>query len=259
MCSESGDCRRLGHAGEGVDREKLRATVQKRIDELKDAGDVKVGASSGGFGSSDITISVTAPTADALQEATDALTKDLKGRDGVGEVTDNLAASLPYIAVVVDRAKAAEHGLSEVAVGSIVSNTMRPEQLGTVEVDGKSTVGPITGVSTDPTYIDVSLRPGERFSQAVNSEYSAFVYPYEGRIEVGPDGSAQALNSHSAGVLTPGEKIEVTAGSEGARFLLLAGRPLGEPVVQYGPFVMNTRQEIEQAVRDFQSGALTRT
>ena len=121
---------------DSADQEKLRATVQKRIDELKDAGDVKVGASSGGFGSSDITISVTAPTADVLQEATDALTKDLKGRDGVGEVTDNLAASLPYIAVVVDRAKAAEHGLSEVAVGSIVSNTMRPEQLGTVEVDG---------------------------------------------------------------------------------------------------------------------------
>ena len=121
---------------DSADQEKLRATVQKRIDQLKDAGDVKVGASSGGFGSSDITISVTAPTADALQEATDTLTKDLKGRDGVGEVTDNLAASLPYIAVVVDRAKAAEHGLSEVAVGSIVSNTMRPEQLGTVEVDG---------------------------------------------------------------------------------------------------------------------------
>jgi quercetin 2,3-dioxygenase len=79
-------------------------------------------------------------------------------------------------------------------------------------------------------------------------------------VDVGPKGSARALNSHSAGVLTSGgDRIEVTAGPEGARVLVLAGRPLREPVVQYGPFVMNTRQEIEQAVRDFQSGALTRT
>jgi redox-sensitive bicupin YhaK (pirin superfamily) len=94
----------------------------------------------------------------------------------------------------------------------------------------------------------------------VNGEYSAFLYPYEGRVDVGPSGSVRTLNSHSAGVLASGgDRIEVTAGPEGARFLVLAGRPLREPVVQYGPFVMNTRQEIEQAVRDFQSGALTRT
>jgi redox-sensitive bicupin YhaK (pirin superfamily) len=132
---------------------------------------------------------------------------------------------------------------------------------GTVEVDGKRTSGPITGVTTDPTYLDVQLPAGARFEHSVNSEYSVFLYPYEGRVDVGPSGSARPLNSHSAGVLTSGgDRIEVTAtGPEGARFLVLAGRPLREPVVQYGPFVMNTRQEIEQAVRDFQSGALTRT
>jgi len=131
---------------------------------------------------------------------------------------------------------------------------------GTVEVDGVVTKGPIEGVTTDPTYLDVTLPAGARFSHPVNGEYSAFLYPYEGRVDVGPNGSARALNSHSAGVLTSGgDRIEVTAGPEGARFLVLAGRPLREPVVQYGPFVMNTRQEIEQAVRDFQSGALTRS
>jgi hypothetical protein len=66
------------------------------------------------------------------------------------------------------------------------------------------------------------------------------------------------LPAHNAGVLGAGEQVDVTAGGEGARFLLLAGRPLGEPVVQYGPFVMNTREEIEQAIRDYQSGELTR-
>ena len=129
---------------------------------------------------------------------------------------------------------------------------------GTVEVDGKVTAGPIKGVTTDPTYLDVVLPPGGRFSQAINSEHSAFLYPYEGRVDVGATGNVRTLNSHAAGVLTSGDRIEVTAGPEGARFLVLAGRPLREPVVQYGPFVMNTRQEIEQAVHDYQSGALTR-
>jgi redox-sensitive bicupin YhaK (pirin superfamily) len=129
---------------------------------------------------------------------------------------------------------------------------------GTVEVDGKVTAGPIKGVATDPTYLDVVLPPGGHFSQAINSEHSAFLYPYEGRVDVGATGNVRTLNSHAAGVLTSGDRIEVTAGPEGARFLVLAGQPLREPIVQYGPFVMNTRQEIEQAVRDYQSGALTR-
>ncbi|MDQ0614216.1 multidrug efflux pump subunit AcrB [Microbacterium sp. W4I4] len=123
---------------DSADQEKLRADVQKKIDGLKDAGEVAVSAASGGFGSSDIEVTITAPTGDALQKAADALMKDLKGRDGVGEVTSNLAASLPYIAVAVDRRAAAAHGLSEVAVGSIVSNTMRPQQIGSIEVDDTS-------------------------------------------------------------------------------------------------------------------------
>ena len=131
---------------------------------------------------------------------------------------------------------------------------------GTVDVAGTRTSGPIQGVTTDPTYLDVALPAGARFEHSVDGEHSAFIYPYEGRVEVGPSGSARTLNSQSAGVLTSGgDRIEVTAGPEGARFLVLAGRPLREPIVQYGPFVMNTRQEIEQAVRDFQTGALTRT
>jgi redox-sensitive bicupin YhaK (pirin superfamily) len=130
---------------------------------------------------------------------------------------------------------------------------------GNLTIDGTTTAGPIAGATTDPTYLDVSLPTGARFSQPVNTDYSVFLYPYEGRLEVGTGGATRTLDSHSAGVLTAGDRIEVTAGREGARFLLLAGRPLREPVVQYGPFVMNTRQEIEQAVRDFQSGALTRS
>jgi redox-sensitive bicupin YhaK (pirin superfamily) len=91
------------------------------------------------------------------------------------------------------------------------------------------------------------------------SGYNALVYVFEGSGLIGATGAARPLATHAAGVLsTDGNRIEVSAGADGTRFLLLAGRPLGEPVVQYGPFVMNTRDEIEQAIKDYQSGALTR-
>lgn len=148
---------------------------------------------------------------------------------------------------------------SEIPVVTLSGGGTAKVIAGTIEVDGTKTVGPIKGVTTDPTYLDITLPAGARFVHSIDSEYSAFLYPYEGRVEVGSSGAARTLDSHSAGILTAGDRIEVTAGPQGTRFLLLSGRPLREPVVQYGPFVMNTRQEIEQAVRDYQSGALTRT
>lgn len=117
-----------------ADQEELRASVQDAVEDLTDVGEVTV-ASAAGFGSSDIEISVSASNAEDLQTATTAVVDELDSRDGIGQVTDNLAAALPYLAVVVDRDAAAQRGLSEVAVGSIVSNTMRPQQVGTVEID----------------------------------------------------------------------------------------------------------------------------
>jgi len=114
------------------------------------------------------------------------------------------------------------------------------------------------GLSTDPLYLDVELPAGARFTHPVKPDYNAFLYVYEGGVEVGPAGNARPLKTHSAGVLSEGDQIEIKATADGARFIFLAGRPLREPIVQYGPFVMNTRDEIEQAVRDYQSGALTR-
>ncbi|MDB6088649.1 MAG: pirin family protein [Gammaproteobacteria bacterium] len=148
---------------------------------------------------------------------------------------------------------------SEIPVVALPGGGTAKVIAGTVEVDGQATVGPIQGGSTDPVYLDISLPAGGRFSHPIGSEYAAFLYPFEGQLDVGSNGTARTLNTHSAGVLTPGDRIDVTAGKNGARFLVLAGRPLREPVVQYGPFVMNTREEIEQAIRDYQSGALTRT
>lgn len=130
---------------------------------------------------------------------------------------------------------------------------------GTLEADAQTIAGPIQGLSTAPMMFDVRLPAGTRFSQALPPQHNAFVYPYEGQVLVGAGAAALPLAAHSAGVLSVGERIEVQAGAEGAAFLLLAARPLGEPVAQYGPFVMNTREEIEQALEDYRTGKLTAT
>ena len=121
-----------------ADQEAVRRDVQNAIADLDDVGTVSVAASGGGFGSSDIEIDVTAPDGSTLQEATDAVVTALDARDDIGQVTSNLSDSLPYIAVSVDRDAAAQRGLSEVAVGGLVSNTMQPRSAGTVEIDETS-------------------------------------------------------------------------------------------------------------------------
>ena len=114
----------------------------------------------------------------------------------------------------------------------------------------RGTQGAIHGGATDPYYLDVRLEPEASFEGALPSGHNAFVYAYEGEATVG----GKALAHRAAGILGDGEKVELRSRA-GARVLLLAGKPLREPVVQYGPFVMNSREEIEQAIRDYQSGA----
>ena len=147
---------------------------------------------------------------------------------------------------------------SEIPVASLPGGGRAKVIAGTLEADGQPVPGPIQGLSTDPLYIDVELPAGATFTQPVPADYNAFMYVFEGSADAGAAGAVKRLGTHTAGVLASGNQVEVTAGPDGARFLLLAGRPLGEPVVQYGPFVMNTREEIEQAIRDYQSGELTR-
>jgi len=130
---------------------------------------------------------------------------------------------------------------------------------GTLHANGAATAGPIQGLTTDPLYLDVALPAGAAFAHPLRPDDSAFVYVSEGALAVGPAGAQQALPTHAAGILGSGDRVELTAGPAGARFLVLAGRPLREPVVQYGPFVMNTRAEIMQAFKDYESGALTRS
>jgi redox-sensitive bicupin YhaK (pirin superfamily) len=131
---------------------------------------------------------------------------------------------------------------------------------GTLNLNGNATSGPVnngnTKLSTDPLYLDVHLPPGVEFSAPIATGRNAFLYAYEGSIEIGTGAAAKRLPHRMAGVLSDGDVVRVQAGAEGARFLLLAAKPLHEPVVQYGPFVMNTREEIEQAIADYRSGHL---
>lgn len=126
---------------------------------------------------------------------------------------------------------------------------------GTLNQDGVSARGPVQGVTTDPIYFDVHVPAGGSLTLPVAKDHNAFVYVYEGKIAIGADGNRRELATRVAGVLGNGDELTVSAGSlDGARFLLLAAKPIGEPIVQYGPFVMNSREEIEQAITDFQSG-----
>lgn len=123
---------------------------------------------------------------------------------------------------------------------------------GSLDSEGQHVEGPIQGLSTAPLMFDVRLPAGARFTQALPSTHNAFLYPYEGETRIG----SMTVPSHSAGALSSGDRIEVEAGADGAAFLLLAAKPLNEPIAQYGPFVMNTRDEIEQALDDFRTGKL---
>jgi quercetin 2,3-dioxygenase len=123
-----------------------------------------------------------------------------------------------------------------------------------VQADGTRTAGPIGGLSTQPLYFDVRLPARGELTVPTPAEHNTFLYVYEGDAAVGEDG--RPLPFRAAGLLTPGEELTLRAGAKGVRALLLSGKPIGEPVVQYGPFVMNTPQEIQQAVLDYQRGRL---
>ncbi|MDH4104950.1 MAG: pirin family protein [Gammaproteobacteria bacterium] len=125
---------------------------------------------------------------------------------------------------------------------------------GAFEQDGRQVAGPISGLSTAPLYYDVRLPAGVEAVIPTPVSHNAFLYVYEGDAVVGDD--ARSLPYRAAGLLTPGGHVRIRAGAHGASMLLLAGKPIGEPVVQYGPFVMNTPEEIQQAVIDYQRGQL---
>jgi redox-sensitive bicupin YhaK (pirin superfamily) len=126
---------------------------------------------------------------------------------------------------------------------------------GTLLDEGQITAGPIVGITTAPLFLDIHLSPNQVFTQALANDYNALLYVYEGDIAVGEP--LILAPKQAAIILDAGEQIQLKAGAQGAEFILLAALPLHEPIVQHGPFVMNTQAEIDQAIEDYQQQRLT--
>ena len=111
--------------------------------------------------------------------------------------------------------------------------------------------GAVDGIAVDPVYLDVTVPVGATLNYPISRGHTAFCLVIEGDAVIG---GANAGAGHAA-VLGDGDLVRIeNTGTDAVRFLLIAGRPLNEPIARYGPFVMNTRTELEQAFRDFQSG-----
>jgi len=117
----------------------------------------------------------------------------------------------------------------------------------------KRAVGPVEGIVTSPLMLDVSLGKGGAFGQGIAAGHTAFAYVFEGSVTFGPED--KRVNSQELAVLGPGDVLSARS-DEGGRFLLLAARPIDEPVARYGPFVMNTEAELRQAFLDYEAGRL---
>jgi redox-sensitive bicupin YhaK (pirin superfamily) len=110
--------------------------------------------------------------------------------------------------------------------------------------------GPVQAEATRPLYLDVRMEAGGAVDVPVPADHNAFAYVYEGKARIG----SREIPAGELAVLTRGDEVSAVALDQGARLILVAGKPLEEPVARYGPFVMNTPEEIHQAVRDFSAG-----
>ena len=153
------------------------------------------------------------------------------------------------------RDKLSDPAYQEFPTAAIPEMTAAGARVRVLAGEYNGTRGVIDDPATDVLYLDVTLDAGATFDLPLDDSRNAFVYVFEGDARL----AGAVLARHTLAVLGPGDAFGIEAGTDGARFILVAGRPLGEPVVQYGPFVMNTREEIEQALADYRDGRLVRT
>ena len=126
---------------------------------------------------------------------------------------------------------------------------------GVYTTETEKIIGPVIGVSTQPLYFDVLLSSQQHLEIVVSLKHTVLVYVYKGELAI--DEANKVLKAGQLGQLINGNNLQLTTQEQSARFLVLAGLPLQEPVVQAGPFVMNTMEEIEQAFSDYRNGVLT--
>ncbi len=125
------------------------------------------------------------------------------------------------------------------------------------EVDGAQ--GAVREIFAGPTYLDVALSAGGAFEQPVPRGHTGLLYVYQGEVSVGdPALSGPAIPSPRLAILGDGDVVRVRAAAGPARFLLLSAQPLHEPYARYGPFVMNTREEVMETLRELREGTFIR-
>jgi quercetin 2,3-dioxygenase len=125
------------------------------------------------------------------------------------------------------------------------------------EAAGGRLVGPVEGLAVAPKFVDVTLPRGTAFREPVPRGHTAFAYVDHGEVRFGPEQTP--VRAPALVVFGDGDVVEASTGVDGGRFLLAAARPLQEPIARYGPFVMNTRAEIEQTLADLRSGNFIRS
>lgn len=148
---------------------------------------------------------------------------------------DFAAAEIPHVPL-------ADGGYIKIIAGDYVAETQKIS-------------GPVTGVSTQPLFFNVLLSPRQQLDIPIDVQHTVLVYVYKGELAIGA--ADKILKAGQLGQLQNGDNIQLATQVQSASFLVLAALPLKEPVVQSGPFVMNSNEEIEQAFRDYRNGVLT--
>jgi hypothetical protein len=116
--------------------------------------------------------------------------------------------------------------------------------------------GAVTKVATEPVYFDLHFGAATSLSVPLPDGHNAFIYVYQGSLHAGPARDQTPIARGELALLSHGASLELTADDEPSRMILVAGRPLNEPVARHGPFVMNTNDELRQAFFDYQNGRL---
>jgi len=156
----------------------------------------------------------------------------------------NLPSSHKMIAPKYQEFDASQIPVEETALGGLIRVIAGETENGLA--------GPVLNDLTEPVYLDVTLVPNEIFKQSIANNHNAAIFMISGTAKIDTD----EIKTEQLGVLSAGSNIEITADSNGARFLLIAAKPLNEPVARGGPFVMNSEAEIRQAFADYRAGTL---
>jgi hypothetical protein len=174
--------------------------------------------------------------------------RGIEDRMGGFQLWVNLPASLKMMDPRYQEVKTAQ--IPEVAAGKGVRVRVIAGQVNGVR-------GPVRDIVVEPEYLDVRIEPRTTFDHPIKSGHRAFAYVVDGRGHFGAD-SGEVVDSEHLVLFHDGERVHTEAMDRPLRFLLVSGKPLGEPVAWWGPIVMNNRQEIERAIEEYQDGTFVK-